>query len=291
MAVLLIAGFMNLIDVTIVNVALPSLQAAFDATGSEIEWVVAAYILTFALCLLPAGRLGDIFGRRKLFLAGIVTFTLGSLACGVAGSIDALVASRVLQAVGGAMMVPQTLAIVPVLFAPHERGAPFALFGLTAGFATVTGPVLGGVLIGADLFGLGWRPIFLVNIPVGVLAVLAALRWVPGVGGTPGLGIDWVGVGLAALTLLLLVFPLIEGRQLGWPTWCFAMMACAVPAGFAFVAWQRRQAARATPRSCCPSRCSATAATSSAPRWSWCCSRASRASSSSSRCSCKTATG
>ncbi len=248
MAVLLIAGFMNLIDVTIVNVALPSLQVAFDATSSEIEWVVAAYILTFALGLLPAGRLGDVYGRRRLFLAGIATFTLGSLACGVAGSIDALVASRVLQAIGGAMMVPQTLAIVPVLFAPHERGAPFALFGLTAGFATVTGPVLGGFLIGHDILGLGWRPIFLVNIPVGILAVLAALRWVPGGSGTRGLGIDWVGVALAALTLLALVFPLIEGRQLGWPAWCFALMACALPAGAAFVAWQHRQAARDAPQ-------------------------------------------
>ncbi|MFN5826859.1 MAG: MFS transporter, partial [Rhodobacterales bacterium] len=152
MTVLLIAGFMNLIDVTIVNVALPGLQRAFNATSSQIEWVVAAYILVFALGLLPSGRLGDILGRRRMFVWGVGVFTLGSALCGLAPTIETLVAARVLQAVGGAMMTPQTLAIVPALFEPKERGVAFALFGLSAGLAAVTGPVLGGFLIGQDIW-------------------------------------------------------------------------------------------------------------------------------------------
>ncbi|MBS1304049.1 MFS transporter [Loktanella sp. SALINAS62] len=243
MAALLVAGFMNLMDVTIVNVAIPSLAEAFGATDSEIEWVVAVYILTFALLLLPMGRLGDVFGRRRMFVAGVCVFTVGSALCGMAPSIEALIAARILQGIGGAMMTPQTLAIVPALFAPKERGLAFALFGLSAGLASVSGPVLGGALIGADIAGLGWRPIFLVNIPVGVIAVAGALWFVPNLPGRKGLEIDFVGIALAAATLFCVLFPLIEGRQLGWPVWLFVMMALAVPLTGVFVWWQRRRAA------------------------------------------------
>lgn len=242
MAALLVAGFMNLIDVTIVNVAIPSLQDAFQATDSQIEWVVAVYILTFALLLLPAGRLGDVVGRRKMFIAGVCVFTFGSALCGLAPTIYGLVGARVLQGVGGAMMTPQTLAIVPALFAPKERGLAFALFGLSAGLASVTGPVLGGFLIGANFWGLDWRPIFLVNVPVGVIAVMGALRFVPDLPGNKGLEIDGVGIALAATTLLLVLFPLIEGRQLDWPVWIFVMMASAAPMLAIFLWWQRRRA-------------------------------------------------
>ncbi len=244
MIILLVAQFMNLIDVTIVNVALPSLQASFGATSSQIEWVVAGYILFFAVLLLPAGRLGDIVGRRRMFLWGVAVFTLGSAFCGLAPSIETLVAARVFQAVGAAMMTPQTLAIIPVIFAPHERGAAFALTGLTAGMAAVAGPVLGGWLIGADLYGAGWRPIFLVNIPVGMIALAAGLRYLPRVPPADGPGLDLVGTALAAAALLLVIFPLIEGRQVGWPLWCFVMMAAAVPVALMFALWLRRQAAR-----------------------------------------------
>jgi EmrB/QacA subfamily drug resistance transporter len=244
MTILLVAQFMNLIDVTIVNVALPSLQAAFNATSSQIEWVVAAYILFFALLLLPSGRLGDIYGRRLMFVLGVAVFTLGSAICGLAPSIQALVAARIFQAVGAAMMTPQTLAIIPAIFAPSERGAAYALFGLTAGLAAVAGPVLGGLLIAADLWGLGWRPIFLVNVPMGLAAIALALRWLPRVPATRGKGLDMVGTALAGITLLLVIFPLIEGRQFGWPWWCFAMIAAALPVATLFLIWLSRQAAR-----------------------------------------------
>ena len=247
MAVLLVAGFMNLIDVTIVNVALPSMQDALGASPEEIEWVVAIYILVFALCLIPGGRFGDIYGRRNVFIAGVVVFTIGSAFCGLAPTIETLVGARVVQGVGGALMIPQTLALVPALFPPEERGAAFAMFGLSAGLASVTGPVLGGLLIGADIWGLDWRPIFLVNIPVGIAAILLALRFLPKVARRRDLGIDTVGILLAGATLLMVVFPLIEGRALGWPTWCFVMMAGAVPMAYLFARWQRRQAATGRP--------------------------------------------
>ncbi|WP_093992959.1 MFS transporter [Flavimaricola marinus] len=248
MFALLISAFMNLIDVTIVNVAIPSLADAFGATDSQIEWVVAVYILVYALLLLPMGRLGDVIGRRRMFVIGVIVFTIGSALCGMAPSIYGLVGARVVQAIGGAMMTPQTLALVPVLFPPSERGLAYALFGISAGLASVTGPLLGGLLIGADLWGLDWRPIFLVNIPVGVLAVAGAMRFVPKVPGDAGLRLDYGGVMLAGLALLLILFPLIEGRQIGWPWWCFALIALAFPVFYGFLAWERRQAAKGAPQ-------------------------------------------
>ena len=175
LAVLLLASFMNLIDVTIVNVAIPSMQTNLGADPSQIEWVIAAYVLAFALGLLPFGRLGDIVGRTHMFLIGVAAFTVASAACGLAPSIEWLIAARVLQGLAGAMMTPQVLAIATVTFPPEERGQSFSLFGLSAGLAAVAGPIIGGLLIGANLGGLDWRPIFLVNVPVGILAIV--LGW------------------------------------------------------------------------------------------------------------------
>ncbi|MGI3170221.1 MFS transporter [Pseudooceanicola sp. C21-150M6] len=238
---ILIAQFMNLIDVTIVNVALPSLQHGLGATESQIEWVVAGYILVFAVGLLPMGRYGDIVGRKRLFLIGVAGFTLASVLCGVAPNIDALVAARLLQGAAGAVMMPQVMAIAQTLFAPGQRAGAFSLFGLTAGLASVTGPVLGGTLIQADLWGLGWRPIFLINLPIGLFALIAAARLLPDLPGNRSLRNDWTGIGIVALSLLALVFPLVEGRMLGWPVWCFVMMAASVPLFVGFVLWEARQ--------------------------------------------------
>lgn len=142
--ILLIANFMNLIDVTIVNVALPSMREGLGATDSQVEWVVAAYILAFALGLLPFGRLGDILGRTRLFLWGVAGFTAASALCGLAPNIEFLIIARIIQGLAGAMMTPQVLAIATVTFPPHERGQAFSLFGLSAGLASVCGPILGG---------------------------------------------------------------------------------------------------------------------------------------------------
>ena len=233
---------MNLIDITIVNVGLPTIQRNLGASSSDLEWMVAGYVLAFAIGLLPFGRLGDILGRHKVFLAGVIGFTLFSAGCGIAPSIDWLIAARVLQGLSASMMMPQTIAMVQVAFPPRERASVFALFGLNAGLAAVAGPIVGGLLITADIYGLDWRPIFLVNLPIGVAIVAASLFGLPRIAGHPGLRIDWPGMVFAAVALVCLVFPLVEGRGFGWPIWAFAMMAGFVPAAAAFLFWQRRQA-------------------------------------------------
>jgi EmrB/QacA subfamily drug resistance transporter len=240
--ILLLAGFMNLIDVTIVNVALPRLQASFGATSSQIEWMVAAYVLAFALGLLPFGRLGDTIGRPRMFLLGVALFTLFSGLCGIAPDMNTLIFARVLQGLAGAMMMPQVLAIVQVIFPPQERGLAFSFFGLSAGLASVAGPLVGGLLIDADLFGLDWRPIFLVNLPIGLLAIAAGWALIPKMPGNPDLKHDPVGVLIAGAAIFLLVFPLIEGRGFGWPLWAFAMIAASFLAMAAFFFYERHRA-------------------------------------------------
>ena len=241
--ILLIANFMNLIDVTIVNVALPSMREGLGATDSQIEWVIAAYILAFALGLLPFGRLGDILGRTHLFLWGVAAFTAASALCGLAPNIEFLIVARVIQGLAGAAMTPQVMAIATVTFPPHERSQAFSLFGLSAGLAAVCGPLLGGVLISANLFGMDWQPIFLVNIPIGIAAVIAGWFFIPRLPGHAALRNDYVGIGLFGVGILAVVFPIVEGRAYGWPLWTFAMMAAGLVLLVAFVLWTRNRAA------------------------------------------------
>ena len=248
LAVLLIASFMNLIDVTIVNVAIPSMQKNLGADASQIEWVIAAYVLAFALGLLPFGRLGDIVGRTHMFLIGVAAFTAASAACGLAPSIEWLIAFRVIQGLAGAVMTPQVLAIATVTFPPEERGQSFSLFGLAAGLAAVAGPIVGGLLIGANLGGLDWRPIFLVNVPVGILALILGWFIIPRPPGHPGLKNDPVGIVLFAGAMVALVYPLIEGRDYGWPAWAWGLIALSVILLAFFVLWERRMAADDKPQ-------------------------------------------
>ncbi|MDB5554799.1 MAG: drug resistance transporter, drug:H+ antiporter-2 family protein [Rhizobium sp.] len=244
MSVLLMASFMNMIDITIVNVALPSLQKSLGVSESGIEWVVAGFILAFALGLLPFGRYGDIIGKKKIFLIGVTSFSIASLLCGMAVNVEMLIAARVIQGTAGAVMMPQVLAIAQIMFPPRERAVAFSLFGLTAGLASVAGPVTGGFLIHANVWGLDWRPIFLINVPIGIVCVIAARALIPDVKGNPTLRNDWVGIALAAVATFCLIFPLIEGRGFGWPAWCFAMMAVFIPVAILFGWWERRQNAR-----------------------------------------------
>ncbi|MBO0905692.1 MFS transporter [Jiella sp. MQZ13P-4] len=238
---------MNLIDVTIVNVAIPSLREDLGAASSEIEWVVAGYIIAFALGLLPFGRLGDVVGRKRMFLLGVAGFTLGSAFCGVSPTTETLIAARLFQGLTAAMMMPQVLALVQVTFPPKERGFAFSFFGVTAGIASVAGPLAGGALISADFYHLAWRPIFLVNLPIGIFAVLAGWRLIPDVAPGRREPVDVVGVLFAAATVFAIIIPLVEGREFGWPLWCFASMAASVGFATAFVFWERhRERQRAT---------------------------------------------
>ena len=243
LAVVLIAGFMQLVDISIVNVAIPSIQRDLDATYADIQWVLAGYQLAFAVMLITGGRLGDIYGRKRLFMIGMAGFTLASALCGLAQTPDMLIASRILQGLFGAIMFPQVLSIIQVTFPPQERATAFGLFGATIGLATITGPLVGGLLIQADLFGLEWRPIFLVNLPIGIAALAVAARFLVESKAPQALRLDPVGVVVVTAGLLLLVYPLVQGRELGWPPWTFLSMAAAVPVLAGFAVYERHKKA------------------------------------------------
>ena len=241
LAVVLIAGFMQLVDISIVNVAIPSIQRDLDATYAQIQWVLAGYQLAFAVMLITGGRLGDIFGRKRLFMIGMAGFTLASALCGLAQSPEMLIGSRVLQGLFGAVMFPQILSVIQVTFPPQERATAFGMFGATIGLATITGPLVGGLLIEADLFGLQWRPIFLVNVPIGILALAAASRYLVESRSPRALRLDPIGVAIVTTGLLLLVYPLVQGRDLDWPLWTFLSMAASVPVLALFAVYERHK--------------------------------------------------
>jgi EmrB/QacA subfamily drug resistance transporter len=240
LAVVLTAAFLGTLDFFIINLALPAIQADLHAGFAHVQLVIAAYGLAYAVCLITGGRLGDIFGRKRVFLVGVTGFTLASALCGLATSPELLIAARVFQGVAGAMLFPQVLSIIQVTFPPHERGAAFAVYGVVQGAASFSGIVLGGLLVRADLFGLGWRPIFLVNLPVGLLTLVAGRLLIPESRSPTARRLDLGGVALVSLTLLLLISPIVEGREAGWPWWAFACLAAVPPALITFLRYEQR---------------------------------------------------
>ncbi|MFT4053608.1 MAG: MFS transporter [Novosphingobium sp.] len=238
----LAAFVLDIMDSTIVTVAIPAIQQDMHLSDSAVQWSVAGYFLSFAVLLVTGGRLGDLYGHRRLFLTGIAAFTVASLACGFAGSGEALVLARVVQGATAALMAPQVMAIVQILYSPTERIGRLAFFGLIGGLAAIAGPLVGGFVIEADLLGLGWRMIFLINLPVGLGGVIAGWRYLPRERPGARQGLDAVGIVLLGISLLLLLLPLIDGRERGWPLWSFLVMAASVPtAGLFFVQQARRQ--------------------------------------------------
>jgi len=244
LVILLLAAFMNLLDVSIVNIAVPSIQRNIGASYADIQWALAGYTLAYAVVLITGGRLGDAFGRKRLFLIGVAGFTLMSALCGAAQSPGQLIAFRVAQGAMGGVMIPQVLAVIQVMFLPAERIKALAGFGVTAGLGTVSGPLLGGLLIQGNLFGWDWRPIFLINVPVGILALVASAVLVRESRAPNPPRLDPIGVALISAALLLLLYPLVQGRQLGWPAWTFVSMAGSVPMLAAFVWYERIKARR-----------------------------------------------
>jgi EmrB/QacA subfamily drug resistance transporter len=242
--VVLAGAFMAILDVAIVNVAIPSIRKDLDAGFGAVELVISGYTLTYACLLVTGGRLGDLFGRRRLFVLGLLVFSGASALCGAAPSIGVLIAARALQGVGGALMYPQVLAIIQVTFSGDERTRALAIFGSTLGLAAIAGQLVGGALLAADVLGLGWRPVFLVNVPIGLVAAGAAWRVLPADEPEAHSRLDGGGVALAAGALLLVAVPLLEGRDAGWPWWAFACLVAALPAGAAFVRYERRLAQR-----------------------------------------------
>jgi len=208
---LVVGFFMILVDTTIVSVANPAIMVGLGTDIDAVIWVTSAYLLTYAAPLLVTGRLGDRFGPKPVYLAGLTVFTLASAACGLSGSIGALIAARAFQGLGAALMTPQTMSVITRLFPPDSRGKAMSLWGATAGVATLVGPILGGVLVD----GLGWEWIFFVNVPVGVVAFLLAWRLVPALE-THAHSFDVVGVVLSAVGMFLLVFGIQEGQSYDW---------------------------------------------------------------------------
>jgi EmrB/QacA subfamily drug resistance transporter len=235
--VVLSGFFMILLDGTIVNVAIPPIQQDLSANYSAAQWMMSGYALAYAVCLIPAGRLGDMIGHKRMFIIGLSGFTLSSAGCALADSPLQIVLWRAVQGATGGLMTPSVLAMIAAVFPAAQRGRAMVRYGATAGVATSLGPVLGGAIIAADLGGLGWRPIFLINLPIGVAALVAAVRLLPerrGRAGSP----DLLGIGLLTLTLMLLCYPLIQGYENDWPAWVFVMLAAVLPASWVFVRWQ-----------------------------------------------------
>lgn len=241
-AALFLAAFMNILDVTIVNLALPAIRDDLRATSTELQWVLVIYVLTFAAGLLPCGRFGDVFGRRRVFNWGVVGFVLSATACALAPDVDTLIVGRAVQGLAGAMMVPQVLAITHVVFPAEEKGKVIGLFGVFNGLGAVVGPLIGGAIVSADIGGLAWRPVFLIHIPLGFLSVSGALRFVPEVRTERTIVPDWAGSALFAMSITCLTFPLVEGRHLGWPLWCFGLMALSGGIAVLFLLLQARRA-------------------------------------------------
>lgn len=241
LAVVLTASFMDLVDATIVNIAIPSIQQDTGASFGAIQWITAGYALAFAIGLITGGRLGDIYGRKRIFLLGVGGFTVASLLCGIAADPAMLVGSRVLQGLMAALMVPQVLSIIHVTFPAEERGKVFGMFGAVAGLGAVSGPMIGALLTEWDLFGLGWRPIFLINLPVGIAGLVLGRRYITESTAPDALRLDLRGVLLATAALLMLLYPITMGHENDWPAWGFVSMAVSLPVFAAFVAYQKRK--------------------------------------------------
>jgi MFS family permease len=246
--VLIGAALVDLVDITIVNVALPTIQSDLEASGTQLQWVVSAYMLAFAATLIVSGSFGDVLGRKRVFLFGVAAFGAASLAAGIAQGPGQLIAARVVQGAAATAMIPQVLATFRAIFAGKERGQVFGLYGAILGFASAFGLVLGGLLTEADLFGWSWRTVFLINLPIALVSLVAGARVVPETRDPSAGRPDIVGAALLSAALVAIAYPLLEGRSLGWPAWLWLVFA----AGLAVLAalWiveERRQHTRVAP--------------------------------------------
>jgi EmrB/QacA subfamily drug resistance transporter len=237
---ILMAGtFMIVMDFFIVNVAFPSMQTSFHAGASAIEWVVAGYGLTFASMLIICGRLGDHLGRRRLFTMGLGLFVLSSIACACAPDSTFLIVARLVQGGAAAMISPNVLSILGVVFTGADRIRAISVYGITLGMAAASGQLVGGLVIAWNVAGLGWRGIFLINVPIGLAALLLARRFIPESRADRASPLDLVGMALVTVGLTAVVLPLIEGPQLSWPRWTWLSLVLAVPVLIAFFIYER----------------------------------------------------
>ncbi|MFD4728571.1 MFS transporter [Streptomyces seoulensis] len=244
LAVMIVAEIMDLLDASIVNVAGSDLEKSLGAGSVGLQWVIGGYALTLGAGLVLGGRLGDRYGRRRMFLTGLAAFTACSLLCAAAPDIGSLITFRLLQGAAGAMLLPQGLGLLRENFTGPELTKVFAIFGPVLGLGGIIGPVLGGFLIEGDFFGLGWRSVFLVNLPIGIAALIVAATSVPRKAGDPTVRVDTTGAVLVVASCALLVLPLNQGQEAGWPLWTWLSMGASVT-GFALFALQQRHTAAA----------------------------------------------
>ncbi|WP_083976924.1 MFS transporter [Kitasatospora azatica] len=240
--VVLTATFMTMLDFFIVNVAIPSLQTELRAGPAAVQWIVAGFGLALATALITAGRLGDRFGRRRMFSLGLALFTLASAGCGLAPTATALIAARAAQGLAAALMGPQVLAILRTTYTGAAQARAFGMYGLTMGIGAVLGQLIGGLLIRADVLGLGWRSCFLINVPVGLVTLALVRRAVPESRAPQRQGFDLPGTALVSAALVALVLPLVQGPSQGWPLWTWECLAGAAVLFALFAVHQRRLA-------------------------------------------------
>jgi EmrB/QacA subfamily drug resistance transporter len=237
--VLLIGMFMALLDTTIVNVALPTIKTSLDASESTLSWIISGYALAYGLALIPAGRLGDRFGHKWVFFSGLALFTVASLACGLAQDSTQLIVSRVVQGLAGGIFFPAVTAFIQLLFPGRVRGKAFAIMGAVIGFSTALGPIVGGLIIQAIGDKEGWRYVFDVNVPIGVIALIAAAIILPkGERRAKTGGVDWLGLLLISASLIAILVPLIEGQQDGWPLWTYLSIVGGLVLLVLFALWE-----------------------------------------------------
>ncbi len=248
LAVLLLGQFMCVIDVLVVNVAMPSIATSLHASGASLQLVVGGYTIAYAMLLITGARLGDRYGRRRTYLAGVLVFTTASLACALAPDSQVLIGFRFVQGGGAAVLVPQVFSIIQLTFTGPARARALSAYAAVLSAGAVAGLVLGGVVVTANLLGTGWRPVFAINVPIGIVLVLLVPRLVPADEpcAVPGAtrGLDLAGLLAAACSVLLIVLPLVLGREADWPAWCSGSVAAGAALAAVFVLIERRVAAR-----------------------------------------------
>jgi EmrB/QacA subfamily drug resistance transporter len=240
LAVLLSGQFMALLDVTIVNVAMPSIRTDLHASGGALQLIVSGYTVSYAMLLITGARLGDLYGRRRLFLAGVLGFTLSSLVCGLAPNVITLIVARFVQGGGAALMMPQVISSIQTGFTGRARAKALSLYSAVLAVGGVTGMVVGGALVSANLFDSGWRPVFLVNVPIGLVVATLVPRLMPADAARGKRRLDLVGLAIAVPAVFLVVLPLVLGHQDGWPAWTFLSLAAGIvlAIGFVVVEWR-----------------------------------------------------
>jgi EmrB/QacA subfamily drug resistance transporter len=244
LAIILVGPLLGVIDFFIANIGVPSIRLALGASFSEIELVIAGYGLAYAVCLVTGGRLGDIFGRKMTFILGMAGFTLTSAFCGSAPNAGWLIFWRLIQGCTAAVMFPQALSFIHINFSGSSKRLAFSLYGAMIGFGSIVGQLLGGFLIQANLFGLGWRPIFLVNLPIGIITIIAAVLVLSESRADNPPKLDLGGVAILTLGLGLFSYPFMEGHERGWPLWAWLCLFASFPIFWAFYLFERRQSAR-----------------------------------------------